>query len=52
MKDVDSKEFIDKFNTIFNGDGEPPFNSFPTREAADDYAKDIQNSIENEKLER
>ena len=51
MKNVDSKAFIDKFNTIFDGDGKPPYNSFPTREAADDYAKGIQNSIENEKLE-
>ena len=51
MKNVDSKAFIDKFNTIFDGDEKPPYNSFPTREAADDYAKGIQNSIENEMLE-
>ena len=46
---VDSPEFIDKFNSQMKSNGGPRYNSFPTPDAAEKFAKDIQNSIENEK---
>jgi RHS repeat-associated protein len=48
---VDSPEFIDKFNSQMKSNDGPRYNSFPTPEAAEKFAKDIQNSLKNENQE-
>jgi RHS repeat-associated protein len=45
MTDVDSPEFIAEFDSRMVSNGGDSYNSFPTPEAADAFAKDIQNSI-------
>ena len=45
MPDVDSPEFIAEFDSRMVSNGGDSYNSFPTPEAADAFAKDIQNSI-------
>ena len=42
---IDSPEFIDKFNSQMKSNDGPRYNSFPTPEAAEKFAKDIQNSL-------
>ena len=48
---IDSPEFIDKFNSQMKSNDGPRYNSFPTPEAAEKFAKDIQNSLKSENQE-
>jgi len=48
---IDSPEFIDKFNSQMKSNDGPRYNSFPTQEAAEKFAKDIQNSLKSENQE-